>query len=137
MIISRTQTVEIDAPRERVFDIVSRVERLPDWATAFCLGILGREGKRYRIATPSGPMLFWIEADADRGIVDMRGGPSETEAHRWPARVIEAPGGRSVFVFTAFREAGMSEAAFEGQCAALGHELATLKALIETRQGAG
>jgi hypothetical protein len=137
MTISRTQSIEIAAPREAVFDVVSRAERLPEWATAFCRAVLGREGERLRIETPQGPMLFWIDADARRGIVDMHGGPSEAEASYWPARVLEAPGGRSVFVFTAFRAPGMSDAEFDGQCAALGHELATLKALVETGRGAG
>ncbi len=133
MTISRTQTVEIDAQAAAVFDVVSKVEQLPRWATAFCAGILEREGSRYRIATPQGAMMFWIDADRTRGVVDMYGGPSEAEASRWPARVLDTPDGTSVFVFTAFRSAGVSEVHFAGQCAALGHELQTLQRLVETQ----
>lgn len=131
MAISRTQTVEIEAPAAAVFDVVSKVENLPRWATAFCARVLSREGPRYRIQTPQGNLLFWIEPDRHRGTVDMYGGPNEAEAIHWPARVLGASNDRSVFLFTAFRSPNMTDEQFEGQCAALGHELQSLKRLVE------
>lgn len=127
---SRTTTLIVDAPQRAVFDFLSRVENLPRWAVNFCQG-LRRSDDAWRVVTPEGEILFRIDADAERGIVDMRGGPSEAAMAYWPTRIVALPDGRSAVIFTNFQWPGVSDAAFERQCDGLAHEFQRLREFVE------
>jgi hypothetical protein len=128
---SRTHSLSLAAPPDRVFAFLSRIENLPKWATLFCQALRRDPQGRHWITTPQGDILFRIEADAATGVIDMFGGPSEGAMACWPARVVGQPDGGSLFLFTAFQYPGMSDEAFAAQCAGLEREFPHIKAHTE------
>jgi hypothetical protein len=124
---SSTHTFALKAPKERVFEFLSRIENLPRWATLFCKELKRLEDGRYKVVTPGGEILFKIEADPISGVIDMRGGPCEEQLAFWPARVVECGAG-SLFIFTAFQYPGVSDAEFAAQCEGLEREFPNIAA---------
>src|SRR5579859_7084239 len=96
---SSTHTFALRAPKERVFAFLAQIENLPRWATLFCKGLKRLEDGRYKVLTPAGEIFFKIESDSHSGVIDMYGGPTETQLAYWPARVV-GRGTGSLFIFT-------------------------------------
>jgi len=115
---TQTHTVELNAPPEKVFEFLSRVENLPKWAVVFCRGVERRDG-RWWVKTPEGDLLFRIDADAKTGVLDMYAGPAEDKMMLAPTRVVGLPDRRSLFIFTAIKYPGMTDEAFKAQCVPL------------------
>jgi hypothetical protein len=122
-----THTFALQAPKQRVFEFLSRVENLPRWATLFCRELKVLDDGRYKVVTPAGEIFFRIEADPKSGVIDMYGGPTEEQQAYWPARVVERGTG-SLFIFTAFQYPGVSDAEFAAQCAGLEREFPRIAA---------
>jgi len=121
-----TQTVEIAARPEDVFEFVADPERLPTWAIGFAKGIR-REDGGWLVRTATGAQLpLRVEADAATGVVDfvVDGVPART-------RVVANDGGAE-YVFTMFQPPQMPDDLFTGQIAELGRELTVLKAHLES-----
>jgi hypothetical protein len=127
---SNTHTLALSAPKERVFDFLSRIENLPKWATMFCKELRCLDGGRYKVLTPQGEIFFRIEADSKSGVVDMYGGSTEEQMAYWPARVVERGAG-SLFIFTAFQYPGISDDDFAMQCEGLKKEFPHIAAYTE------
>lgn len=132
---SKTHTLSIDAPKERVFDFVSNVENLPKWATVFCRRLRKDDRGRWRVLSPDGEIFFRIDANAEAGLVDMRGGPDEGAMAYWPARIVACPDGQALLTFTAFQYPGMTDEQFGAACDGLKAEFPRLKALAEAHAG--
>lgn len=115
---SQTHALELNAPREKVFEFLSKVENLPKWAVVFCRGLERRDG-RWWVKTPEGEMMVRFDADAKTGIIDMYAGPTEEQMMLAPTRVIGLPNGRSLFLFTVIKYPGMTDEAFKTQCVPL------------------
>src|ERR671933_1984379 len=111
---NRTVTTVLEAPRDEVFDYLSKIENLPRWATEFARE-LKREGDRFKVVNGLGELYFDIEADRRTGVIDMYAGPTLDELALFPARVVGLPGGRSAFTFTMFQAPGMPDDLFETQ----------------------
>ena len=60
---SRTVTAVLDADRKTVFDYLSDIERLPEWATEFARE-LRREGEDYKVVNGLGEFYFAIQPTA-------------------------------------------------------------------------
>lgn len=125
-----THTLRLTAPKARVFAFLSQIENLPKWATLFCRGLKRDAQGRWKVETPDGEIFFRIAADAETGVVDMYGGPTEDQMAYWPARVVERPGG-SLFIFTAFQYPGMPDEAFKAQCDGLQREFPHIRTHTE------
>src|SRR3954454_1206758 len=123
---SRTATTVVDAPRDDVFDYLSRIENLPAWATEFARE-LRYEGGRAKVVNGLGEFFFDIEADAETGVIDMYAGPTEDELALFPTRVVTLPDGRSAYTFTMFRSPGMPEELFESQYESLVREFENIR----------
>jgi hypothetical protein len=119
-------TTVLRAPREEVFDYLSDIENLPDWATEFARE-LKREGGRYKVVNGLGEFLFEIRADRSTGVIDMFAGPTEEEMAIFPTRAVSLPDGRTAYTFTMFQGSGMPDELFESQHASLLRELENLK----------
>ena len=91
---SRTVTAVLDAPKEQVFDYLSRIENLPDWATEFARELKYEDGKA-KVVNGLGEFYFTIEADPETGVIDMFAGPAEDELALFPTRVVELPAGEA------------------------------------------
>ncbi len=96
----------------------------------FCKGLKRDLRGGYKVITPQGEIFFRIESDARTGTIDMYGGPNEAEMAYWPARVVERPGGGSLFIFTAMQYPGMSDEAFAAQCDGLEKEFPHIEATL-------
>lgn len=128
---SKTHALVLNAPREKVFGFLSKVENLPKWAVEFCRGVEKR-GSQWWVTTPDGPLLFRIDADARTGVLDMSAGPTPEQMQPYPARVFALPDGRSLFLFTAIQYPGTTDEVFQAQCTALvEHEFPELKRQVE------
>src|SRR5262245_52327938 len=119
---TRTVTAVLDAPRERVFDYLSRIENLPCWATEFARELKYVDGRAV-VVNGLGEFLFSIDADPETGVIDMHAGPTEDELSLFPTRVVELPNGRSAYTFTMFQAPDMPDELFEAQYASLCREL--------------
>jgi len=123
---SRTVTAVLDAPKEQVFDYLSRIENLPSWATEFARALKYEDGKA-KVVNGLGEFYFTIDADPDTGVIDMFAGPAEDELALFPTRVVELPGGQSAFSFTMFKAPGMPDELFESQYQSLLREFENLR----------
>jgi len=124
--IKRTVTAVLDAPKEAVFDYLSRVENLPDWATEFARELKYEDGKA-KVVNGLGELYFSIDADATSGVIDMYAGPVENELSLFPTRVVALGPERSAYVFTMFKAPGTPDELFESQYESLRRELDNIR----------
>ena len=124
--------VVIDAPARAVFDFVRDLRNLPAWAIHFCKGIR-LDGEGAWVQSPQGEVYFATRPDAGTGVLDWLVGPTRESAARWPTRVVELPGDRSLFTVTALLDENADPAVLERLFA---DELGTLKRLVERTAGA-
>lgn len=126
---SDVRTVTIDAPPRDVLAFVSDPANLPRWAVGFAKDVRC-EGGRWIVATGQGELAVAVEADERSGTVDFRMEPTPGVEAVAYARVV--PNGEGAeFTFTQFQQPGTPDEVFEQLAAAVGHELAVLKALVE------
>jgi hypothetical protein len=123
---SESVTTVLRAPCEEVFDYLSDIENLPDWATEFARE-LKREGERYKVVNGLGEFFFDIRADRDTGVIDMFAGPTEDEMAIFPTRAVSLPDRRTAYTFTMFQGPDMPDELFESQHASLRRELENLE----------
>jgi Polyketide cyclase / dehydrase and lipid transport len=121
-----TVTTVLAAPPREVFDYLSDVENLPDWANEFARR-LEREGDGYKVVNGLGEFFFEIRADPGTGVIDMYAGPTKDAMALFPTRVVGLPGGGSAFSFTMFQGPDTPDALFESQHASLRREFGNIE----------
>jgi hypothetical protein len=126
---SETVTAVLSAPQKAVFEYMSNIERLPEWATEFARE-LKRDGQDYKVVNGLGEFYFEIKADRETGVIDMFAGPSKDQMGIFPTRAVELPDGRTAFSFTMFQAPGMPDELFESQHESLKREFANIAALF-------
>ena len=114
-------------PKEDVFDYLSALDNLPDWATDFAQELKYEDGKA-KVVNGLGEFFFRIDADRATGVIDMYAGPTEHELGLFPTRVVGLPGGKSAYSFTMFKAAGMPDELFESQYESLRREFDNIRA---------
>jgi hypothetical protein len=75
---SATVTTVLSAPQPTVFEYISDIENLPEWATEFARE-LRREGDDYKVVNGLGEFFFAIRSDRASGVIDMFAGPTKDE----------------------------------------------------------
>jgi hypothetical protein len=110
----RTITAILDAPKEHVYDYLSKIENLPEWATEFARE-LKYEGEKAKVVNGLGEFYFAINGDPETGVIDMYAGPTEDQLALFPTRVVTLPNGTSAYSFTMFHAPGMPDELFESQ----------------------
>ena len=125
--INRTVTAVLDAPRDEVFDYLSRLENLPEWATDFAQELRYEDGQA-KVVNGLGEFYFRIDADAKTGVIDMYAGPSEQELALFPTRVVALGDSKSAYSFTMFKAPGMPDELFESQYESLRREFDNIRA---------
>jgi hypothetical protein len=123
---SRTVTTVLNAPKDRVFDFLARVENLPKWATEFARELKVEDG-RTKVVNGLGEFDFTIDSDAGTGVIDMYAGPSPDELALFPTRVVGLPDGSSAYTFTMFQAPGMPDELFESQYRSLLREFKNIR----------
>ena len=126
---SETVTAVLPAPQKTVFEYMSNIEKLPEWATEFARE-LKRDGQDYKVVNRLGEFYFEIKADAGTGVIDMFAGPSKDQMAIFPTRAVKLPDGRTAFSFTMFQGPGMPDELFESQHQSLKREFANIAAVF-------
>jgi hypothetical protein len=122
---SETVTTVLPVPRRRVFEYMSDIRNLPEWATEFARELHEDDGQ-YTVVNNLGKFLFEIRADEETGVIDMYAGPTPDELAVFPTRAVELPDGRTSYSFTMFQNPGMPSELFESLYESLKRELANL-----------
>jgi hypothetical protein len=125
-VINRTVTTVLDAPKDIVFDYLSKIENLPEWATDFARELKYEDGKA-KVINGLGEFYFSIEADAATGVIDMYAGPTEQELALFPTRVVALSRDRSAYSFTMFKAPGIPDELFESQYESLRREFDNIR----------
>lgn len=126
---SETVTTVLSANRQRVFDYMSDIHNLPEWATEFARELREEDGA-YKVVNNLGEFVFEIRADEESGVVDMYAGPTRDEMAVFPTRVVELPDGRTSYSFTMFQAPGMPDELFESQHESLKREFANIERIL-------
>jgi hypothetical protein len=124
---SETVTTIVPAPRNAVFEYISDIEKLPQWATDFARE-LRREDGDYKVVNGLGEFYFEIKADPATGVIDMFAGPTKDQMAIFPTRVVALPDGHTAFSFTMFQGRDMPDELFESQHQSLKREFANIEA---------
>ena len=132
--INRTVTAVLDAPRDVVFDYLSQLENLPEWATEFAQELKYVDGKA-KVVNGLGEFYFLIDADRRSGVIDMYAGPTEGELALFPTRVVPLGEDRSAYSFTMFKAPGMPDELFESQYQSLQREFDNIRAHFTAEVG--
>lgn len=132
---ARHVSISIDRPPREVYEFASRPENLPRWASG--LGGAGRRAGAEWIA--EGPMgrvgIRFVEANG-LGVLDHEVTLESGARFYNPMRVVPNGEGSEV-VFTLFRTSETSAEKFAADAEWVAKDLATLKAVLEGRGGAG
>ena len=128
---SETVTAVVPAPPTAVFEYLSDIEKLPEWATEFARE-LKREGEDYKVVNGLGEFYFEIEADSQTGVIDMFAGPSKDQMAIFPTRVVALPDGSTAFSFTMFQGPDMPDELFDSQHQSLKREFTNIDAAFAT-----
>ena len=123
---SETVTTVVPASREAVFDYLSDIANLPEWATEFARE-LKREGDDYKVVNGLGEFFFEIRADPRTGVIDMFAGPTKDKMAVFPTRVLGLHDGRTAYTFTMFQGPDMPDELFEAQRDSLRREFANIE----------
>ena len=129
--INRTVTAVLNAPRDEVFEYLSRIENLPEWATDFAQELKYEDGTA-KVVNGLGEFYFRIDADVKTGVIDMYAGPSEEELALFPTRVVALGDSKSAYSFTMFKAPGMPDELFESQYESLRREFDNIRARFAT-----
>ncbi len=124
-----TKTVSIDASPEEVRTFLAEPANLPRWAVGFAKGIR-KEDEGWIVTTEGGDVPLLIASDPVTGVVDFRMAPAPGVEAIAASRVLARGAGAEV-VFTQFQGPGMPDHVFEKNVAAVIHELAVLKSILE------
>ena len=124
---SETVTTVIPAPQTAVFEYMSDIEKLPEWATEFARE-LKRDGEDYKVVNRLGEFYFEIKADPRTGVIDMFAGPTKDQMAIFPTRVVALPEGNTAFSFTMFQGPEMPDELFESQHESLKREFTNIEA---------
>jgi hypothetical protein len=126
---SETVTTVLPVPRERVFEYMSDIRNLPDWATEFARELREQDGE-YRVVNNLGEFLVEIRADERTGVIDIYAGPSREQLAVFPTRAVGMPDGRTGYSFTMFQAPGMPDELFESQYESLKREFENIEAIL-------
>ena len=124
-----TVTTVLRAPQREVFDYMSDVEHLPEWATEFARE-LRREGDDVKVVNGLGEFFFAIRADPATGVIDMFAGPTKDAMAVFPTRAVALPDGRTAYSFTMFQGPDMPDELFDAQHASLRRELVNVERIL-------
>ena len=123
---SATVTTTLPAPAGEVFDYLSRVENLPDWATEFARDLIEVDG-HHKVRNGLGEFYVRIDADPASGVIDMHAGPTLEQTAVFPTRVMHSPRTHRLHVHHV-QQPGMPDTLFEAQHASLQREFAHIRA---------
>ncbi len=129
---SATATVLLPAPKDEVFDYLSRIESVPEWATEFVRDFHVRSSTEARARTEWGDVIFRLGPGADTGVIDIFVGPDPDRMALFPTRIVSLGRDRSAFIFTMFRSPEQTEERFRAEFESLRRELENVERTFST-----
>jgi Polyketide cyclase / dehydrase and lipid transport len=126
---SRTLSISIDCPPNRVYAFVSNPANLPKWATAFARSVR-RRGDEWIVETPDGPMGIQFVRENELGVLDHTVKLASGMEILNPMRVVSNGSGSEV-IFTLFQPSGMSDEKLREDTRMVERDLQTLKSVLE------
>jgi len=126
---SRTLSVSINCPPDRVYAFVSNPENLPEWAAGLCKSVR-KSDAGWIVETTQGPMNLRFAEKNDLGVLDHYVSPAPGVEVYVPMRVLPNGSG-SELLFTLFQLPGMSDGKFAEDAGLVTRDLETLKAMLE------
>jgi hypothetical protein len=125
--INRTVTAVLGAQKDLVFEFLSKIENLPEWATDFAQELKYDNGEA-KVVNRLGEFYVSIFADDATGVIDIYAGPTEAELALFPTRVIALGKDKSAYSFTMFKAPGTPDELFESQYESLRREFDNIRA---------
>jgi uncharacterized protein YndB with AHSA1/START domain len=129
---SRHVSVNIDRPAEAVYAYASDPTHLPVWAPGLCTSIESVDG-RWVAESGMGRIVIDVAPPNPFGVLDHDVTVSTGETFHNPMRVLPNEDGAEV-VFTVRRQAGVSDADFDRDAAAVLADLTALKQILESAE---
>lgn len=126
---SRTISIRINRPADRVYDFMSVPENLPKWASGLGKSLTERDGE-WIVETLQGPMKVRFAERNSFGVLDHYVIPESGPEIYIPMRVI-SNGTGSELIFTLFRLPGISDKKFAEDAEWVKRDLNALKNLLE------
>jgi len=127
---TKTLSLSLNAPKDKVFSYLSDIENLPEWATGFCKE-LKKEGSDYKVVTCEEELYFKFDAHENTGVLDMVAGPNKEQMASWPARVVGLHDETSVFIVTAVQFPEVPDEVFEMQVKSTYEEFENIRNAVE------
>lgn len=123
---SVTETCVVSAPKDSVFEFLSKIENLPKWSTKFVQKLVVVNGK-YKAITPMGEVFVRFETKPKAGLIDIYAGTNES--HMTPAylRVIPFSEKSTGVMFTFFQWDSTNEATWKIFCEWIKIEVGNIK----------
>jgi hypothetical protein len=126
---SRTLSISIDRPPDKVYDFILNPENLPKWAAGLCKSV--RKANADWIAeTPQGPMKIRFAEKNGFRVLDHYVNPAPGVEVYVPMRVLPNGSGSEV-IFTIVRSPDMSDDKFAEDIGLVERDLRILKSVLE------
>jgi len=126
---SETVTTILPASQQAVFEYLSDISKLPEWASEFARE-LKRDGEDYKVRNGLGEFYFEMRADSNTGVIDMFAGLTKDRMAVFPTRVVGLPDGRTAYSFTMFQDPDMPDELFEAQLQSLRREFQNIEQVL-------
>lgn len=126
---SRTLSVTIACPPQKVYEFVSNPENLPRWAAGLCK-LVRKSDAGWVVETPRGPMQIRFAEKNDLGVLDHYVTTAQGVEIYVPMRVVPNGSGSEV-IFTLFKTPGISDKQFAEDAGMVEWDLKTLKNILE------
>jgi len=123
-------SIYIDRPPEDVYKFASNPENLPRWAAGLASSDVRKEESAWVADAPFGRVKITFSEKNSFGVMDHDVELESGVVVHNPMRVV-ANGKGSEFIFTLFRQPGMSDVQFADDGQAVEKDLASLKKLLE------
>lgn len=130
---SRTFSVTIAAPADRVYAFASDPRHLPAWAPGLCTAVRP-DGDGWIVTTPHGDLALHFAPRNDYGVLDHVVTVAPGVNVVVPMRVVANGDGAEV-IFTLFRMPGMDDGRWAADAALVDADLRRLQRMCEDRFG--
>lgn len=123
-------SITIARPADEVYAFAANPANLPRWAAGLARSDIRKDGDEWIAEAPFGEVRIRFAARNPFGVMDHAVALESGQVFRNPMRVV--PNGQgSEFVFTLFRQPGMSDEQFEADRQAVETDLRELKRILE------
>lgn len=126
---SETVTVVIPAPKTAVFNYMSDLSNMPEWATGFCQE-MKQENGAFKAMTPMGEMIVRVSTNQETGVIDLYASPEGKSDFPLATRVLSLPDGQTAYTATFFQEPDVPDEMYQQQLGSFREEMDNIRSLF-------